>query len=137
MSGVINAAPAAAAGADSAISTPTVKLGSTIGNPLVTTLFFALARKDYFRQMSATGMSVEQIQEVTAVWRKAVNHSIAAHSSAISEDLVQQLRASFHHALAFGLHKTMLSIGLVCLICAVSVWFGLKGQKPYASSRPA
>ena len=93
---VINALPATASGAASAISTATVKLGWTIGNLLVTTFFLAVVGTDYLPQMSATGMSPEQIREATAIWTTQPPWAPPLSQ----EDLVEQLRAaSSYHAI--------------------------------------
>jgi hypothetical protein len=86
---VINAAPATASGSASAVNSATVRVASTLANPLA--------------------MSLEQTQEVTAVWREAVNQSIAADSSVIPEHPPEQLTAG-------------------------PVWFGLKGQEKLNAS---
>jgi hypothetical protein len=70
--------------------------------PFAATLFFAVARRDYFQQMRRN--------------RQVPGTDSRCHGSLEKgrEPVDRSPKAGFHHALAVGLSKTMLSIGLVC-----------------------
>jgi MFS family permease len=126
---VMNAVPSEASGVASAMNAATIKFGSTLGNPLVITLFLFLARGDYLNQMSPTGLSPDRIREVTTLWRKALRESSSVDAAILPPELVEQVTASFRHAFAAGLDMTMLAVGALSLASAALVWFGLRDSR--------
>jgi MFS family permease len=123
---VMNAVPRESSGVASAMNAATIKFGSTLGNPLVITLFLFFARGDYLDRMSPTGLSEDRIREVTTVWRRTLRENSSMDSAILPPELVEQVALSFRNAFAAGLDNTMLAVAAVSLASAAMVWFGLR-----------
>jgi hypothetical protein len=91
----------------------------------MTSLVVTLARSTYLRRLEDMGLSAEQIREITQAWRQALSESASSGSRVVPE-AVRQVDAVARHALADGVGDSFKLAGLVCLICAALVWFGLK-----------
>jgi EmrB/QacA subfamily drug resistance transporter len=122
---LMGAVSAERSGTAAAINNAAGQVGGALGIALMTSLVVTLARSTYLRRLEGMGLSAEQIREITQAWRQALSES-ASTGTRVMPEAVRQVDAVARQALADGVGDAFMLAGLVCLICAALVWFGLK-----------
>jgi hypothetical protein len=85
---------------------------------------FMLAR--YYQSLEPSGLSRQDIAAATEALRQSIQKGAGSGGLAIPEMVRTQLTDAYRHAFSVGAGRVFACSALICLLCAVFVWFGLK-----------
>jgi MFS family permease len=132
---VLRSLPAERAGSAAALNNAAVQVGGALGAAVLTSVFLAAARADYFARLSPSGLSVEKIREITRAWREAVRQSVGSGARILPEGMEGQFEEAFRAAFTVGVARVFAVAALIAGACALLAWLGLRPQHA-SSGRP-
>ncbi len=93
---------------------------------MLTSVLMAVARGAYYRILEPSGRSLQDIAAATEALRQFIQKGAESAGLAIPEMVGAQLIDAYRHAFSLGAGGVFACSALICLLCAVFVWFGLK-----------
>jgi MFS family permease len=115
-------------GMAAALNNAAMQVGGALGAAVLTSVFFSAARADYAARMLPTGLSVDEIREITQAWRKSLADSASMGAKILPEGLERQFEEAFNAAFTVGVARVFLVSAGVALACLALAWFGVHKQ---------
>lgn len=113
------------AGVNAAINNSVGLIGSVMGGTLPATLMVVFGRADFTRRLAEAGVPQPIAERALVV----LNFALRLDDSALPEwsrTLLNPVLASYRESFAVAFAQVLGLLALLCLGCAVTVWFGLK-----------
>jgi len=123
---ILSAVPRERTGSAAAINGAAMQIGGALGTAVLTSVLVAVARAAYYQRLEPSGLSREEIASATEALRRSIQMGAESGGQAIPETVRSQLADAYRHAFSVGAGGVFTCSALVCLLCAVLVWFGLK-----------
>jgi Major Facilitator Superfamily len=111
-----------------------VVLLGALGTAVLTSVLTAVARAAYYQRLEPSGLSRQEIAAATEALRRSIQKGAESGGQAIPEAVRTQLADAYRHAFSVGAGGVFACSALICLLCAVYVWFGLKKMGRTVSS---
>jgi MFS family permease len=135
---ILSAVPRERTGSAAALNGAAVQIGGALGTAVLTSLLMAIARAAYYQRLEPSGLSRQEIAAATEALRQSIQKGAESGGLAIPEMVRTQLADAYRHAFSVGAGGVFACSALICLLCAVLVWFGLKEMhRTSSSSEPA
>ena len=83
-----------------------------------------------------SGLSRPEIAAATEALRQSIQKGAESGGQAVPEAVRDQLADAYRYAFSAGAGGVFACSALICLLCAVLVWFGLKKLSRKGSSPP-
>jgi MFS family permease len=131
---ILSAVPRERTGSAAALNGAAVQIGGALGTAVLTSLLMAIARAAYYQRLEPSGLSRQEIGAATEALRQSIQKEAESGGLAIPEMVRTQLADAYRHAFSVGAGGIFACSALICLLCAVLVWFGLKEMRRTASS---
>src|SRR5262249_45160699 len=131
---VLGSVPAERSGSAAALNSAAMQVGGALGAATLTAVFLDAARADYAARLSFTGLSYDQLREITRAWREAVRESAATGARVLPEGMEHHFEEAFRQAFTVGVARVFLVASLVALACAVLAWFAIRERRPVAAT---
>jgi hypothetical protein len=96
----------------------------------------AVGRTVYYQRLEPSGLSRQEIAAATEALRRSLQKGAESGGQAIPQAVRTQLADAYRHAFTAGAGGVFTCSALLCLLCAVLVWFGLKKISREGSSPP-
>jgi len=128
---VLGSAPPELAGSASATNNAGFKLGVALGIATMGALFQGFANRTYFADLSAMGLSTEQINkaaEILREWLKANAGNVAAEFGLMVRQLAGEI-SDYQHAFTVGVAQVLWIAAAVVAVGAVLAWFTFGDNK--------
>jgi hypothetical protein len=113
-----------------------MQIGGALGTAVLTSVLMAVSRAAYYQRLEPSGLSRQEIADATETLRRSIQNGTESGGLAIPEMVRTQLTDAYRHAFSTGAGGVFACSALICLLCAVFVWFGLKKISPRGSSSP-
>ncbi|HEX4580446.1 MAG TPA: MFS transporter [Acidobacteriaceae bacterium] len=123
---ILSAVPKERTGSAAAVNGAAMQIGGALGTAVLSSLLLAIARTTYYQRLEPSGLSRQEIAAATEALRQSVQKGAESGGLAIPESVRTQLADAYRHAFSVGAAGVFTCSALVCLLCAVLVWFGLK-----------
>ena len=127
--------PATGANA-AAVNGAAMQIGGALGTAVLSSVLMAVARAAYYQRLEPSGLSRQEIAAATEALRQSIQKGADSAGQAIPEPVRAQLTDAYQYAFSQGAAGVFICSALVCLLCAVLVWFGLKKTSREGSSSP-
>jgi DHA2 family multidrug resistance protein-like MFS transporter len=135
---ILSAVPRERTGSAAALNGAAVQIGGALGTAVLTSLLMAIARAAYYQRLEPSGLSRQEIGAATVALRQSIQKEAESGGLAIPEMVRTQLVDAYRHAFSVGAAGVFACSALICLLCAVLVWFGLREtRRTGSSSAPA
>jgi hypothetical protein len=94
----------------------------------------AVARAAYYERLEPSGLSRQEIAAATEALRQSIQKEAQSGGLAIPEMVRTQLADAYRRAFSMGAGAVFACSALICLLCAVLIWFGLEKMDRTGSS---
>jgi DHA2 family integral membrane protein (MFS transporter) len=131
---ILSAVPRERTGSAAALNGAAMQIGGALGTAVLTGVLAAVARAAYYQRLEPSGLSRQEIAAATEALRQSIQKEAERGGLAIPEMVRTQLADAYRHAFSVGAGGVFACSALICLLCAVYVWFGLKKMGPTVSS---
>jgi len=131
---IISAVPRERTGSAAALNGAAVQIGGALGTAVLTSVLMAVARAAYYQRLEPSGLSRQEIAAATEALRQSIQKGAESGGLGIPEVVRTQLADAYRHAFSLGGGGVFACSALICLLCAVFVWFGLKKMGRTVSS---
>ena len=133
---ILSAVPRERTGSAAALNGAALQIGGALGTAVLTSVLTAVARAAYYQRLEPSGLSRQEIAAATEALRQSIQKGAERAGLAIPETVRTQLADAYRHAFSMGAGGVFACSALICLLCAVYVWFGLKKMGRTVSSSP-
>jgi MFS family permease len=133
---ILSAVPRERTGSAAAVNGAAIQIGGALGTAVLTSILMAVARAAYYQRLEPSGLSRQEIAAATEALRRSIQKGADSGGQAIPEPVRAQLTDAYQYAFSLGAGGVFTCSALVCLLCAVLVWFGLKKISRKGSSPP-
>ena len=123
---ILSAVPRERTGSAAAVNGAAMQIGGALGTAVLTSVLMAVALAVYYQRLEPSGLSREEIAAATEALRRSIQKGAESGGQAIPQAVRTQLADAYRHAFSAGAGGVFTCSALVCLLCAVLVWFGLK-----------
>jgi Na+/melibiose symporter-like transporter len=123
---ILSAVPKERTGSAAAVNGAAMQIGGALGTAVLSSLLMAVARVAYYQRLEPSGLSRQVIAAATEALRRSIQKGAESGGQAIPEPVRIQLADAYRYAFSAGAGGVFTCSALVCLLCAVLVWFGLK-----------
>ena len=103
---------------------------------MLTGVLMAVSRAAYYQHLEPSGLSRPEIAAAAEALRQSIQKGAESGGQAVPEAVRAQLADAYRYAFSAGAGGVFTCSALVCLLCAVLVWFGLKKISRKGSSSP-
>ena len=112
-----------------------MQIGGALGTAVLSSVLMAVARAAYYQRLEPSGLSRQEIADATEALRQSIQKGAESGGQAIPEPVRTQLTDAYRYAFSVGSGGVFACSVLICLLCAVLVWFGLarKSDEPKRS----
>ena len=131
---IISAVPRERTCSAAALNGAAVQIGGTLGTAVLTSVLLAVARAAYYQRLEPSGLSRQEIAAATEALRQSIQKGAESGGLGIPEVVRTQLADAYRHAFSLGAGGVFACSALICLLCAVFVWFGLRKMGRTVSS---
>jgi MFS family permease len=132
---ILSAVPRERTGSAAAVNGAAIQIGGALGTAVLSTVLMAVARAVYYQRLEPSGLSGQEIAAATEALRRSIQKGAESGGQAIPEAVRTQLVDAYRYAFSAGAGAVFTCATLVCLLCAVLVWFGL-ARKSHEPKRP-
>jgi MFS family permease len=133
---ILSAVPSERTGSAAAVNGAAMQIGGALGTAVLSSVLMAVARAAYYQRLEPSGLSRQEIAAATEALRRSIQKGADSGGQAIPEPVRTQLTDAYQYAFSLGAGGVFICSALVCLLCAVLVWFGLKKISRKGSSSP-
>jgi len=133
---ILSAVPRERTGSAAALNGAAMQIGGALGAAALTSVLMAVGRAAYYQSLEPSGLSRQEIAAATDALRQSIQTEAESGGLAIPEMVRAQLADAYRHAFSVGAGGVFACSALICLLCAVFVWFGLKKTDRTVSSSP-
>ncbi|MGA8658351.1 MAG: MFS transporter, partial [Chthoniobacterales bacterium] len=133
---ILSAVPRERTGSAAAVNGAAMQIGGALGTAVLTSVLMAGARASYYQRLEPSGLSRQEIAAATEALRRSIQKGAESAGQAIPQPVRTQFADAYRHAFSVGAGGAFACSALVCLLCAVLVWFGLKKISGKGSSPP-
>jgi MFS family permease len=123
---ILSAVPKERTGSAAAVNGAAMQIGGALGTAVLSSLLMAVARVAYYQRLEPSGLSRQEIAAATEALRRSIQKGAESGGQAIPEPVRIQLADAYRYAFSAGAGGVFTCSALVCLLCAVLVWFGLE-----------
>jgi MFS family permease len=123
---LLSAVPRERTGSAAALNGATIQIGGALGTAVLTSVLTAVARTAYYQRLEPSGLSRQEIAAATEALRQSIQKGAESRGLAIPEMVRTQLADAYRYAFSLGAGTVFACSALICLLCAVYVWFGFK-----------
>jgi MFS family permease len=135
---ILSAVPRERTGSAAAVNGAAMQIGGALGTAVLTSLLIAVGRAAYYQRLEPSGLSHQEIGAATESLRQSIQKGAESGGLTIPEMVRTQLADAYRHAFSVGAGGVFACSAIICLLCAVLVWFGLKEMhRTSSSSEPA
>jgi hypothetical protein len=127
----MNEMPDAVVGASAAIAQATSATGAALGGALLGITLHEIGQARLDRRLAELQLSAEQLAAARATLEGVLRGDLAVP---VSDAARQALFAAYADSYTAGLSAGLLIGGTICLVAAVTAWFGLEPQYPGRAS---
>jgi Na+/melibiose symporter-like transporter len=131
---IISAVPRERTGSAAALNGAAMQIGGALGTAVLTSVLMAAARAVYYQRLEPSGLSRQEIAAATEALRQSIQKAAESGGLGIPEVVRTQLADAYRHAFSLGAGGVFACSALICLLCAVFVWFGLRKMGRTVSS---
>jgi MFS family permease len=131
---ILSAVPRERTGSAAALNGAAMQIGGALGTAVLTSVLTAVARAAYYQRLEPSGLSRLEIAAATEALRQSIQKGAERGGLAVPEMVRTQLADAYRHAFSVGAGAVFACSALICLLCAVYVWFGLKKMGRTVSS---
>jgi MFS family permease len=131
---ILNAVPRERTGSAAALNGAAMQIGGALGTAVLTSVLTTVARAAYYQRLEPSGLSRQEIAAATEALRQSIQKGAERGGLAIPEMVRTQLADAYRYAFPVGAGAVFACSALICLLCAVYVWFGLKKMGQTVSS---
>ena len=103
-----------------------MQIGGALGTAALTGVLIAAGRAAYYQLLEPSGLSRPEIATATEALRHSVLEGADTAGLGIPEMVRTQLVDAYRHAFSIGAGAVFTCSALLCFLCAVLVWLGLK-----------
>src|SRR5208283_3500019 len=133
---ILSAVPRERTGSAAAVNGAAMQIGGALGTAVLTSVLLAVARAAYYQRLKPSGLSRQEITAATEALRRSIQKGAESQGQSIPQPVLTQLADAYRHAFSVGAGAVFTCSVLVCLLCAVLVWFRLKKISRKGSSPP-
>jgi MFS family permease len=133
---LLSAVPRERTGSAAALNGAAIQIGGALGTAVLTSVLTAVARTAYYQRLEPSGLSRQEIAAATEALRQSIQKGAERGGLVIPEMVRTQLADAYRYAFSLGAGGVFACSALICLLCAVYVWFGLKKMGRTVSSSP-
>jgi DHA2 family integral membrane protein (MFS transporter) len=133
---ILSAVPRERAGSAAAVNGAAIQIGGALGTAVLTGVLMAVSRAAYYEHLEPSGLSRPEIAAATEALRQSIQKGAESGGQAVPEGVRDQLADAYRYAFSAGAGGVFSCSALICLLCAVFVWFGLKKTTRKGSSPP-
>jgi len=132
---ILSAVPRERTGSAAAVNGAATQIGGALGTAVLTSVLMAVARAVYYQRLEPSGLSRQEIAAATETLRQSIQKGADSAGLAIPQTVQTQLADAYRYAFSAGAAGVFTCSAIVCLLCAVLVWFGLarKSHEPKRS----
>jgi DHA2 family multidrug resistance protein-like MFS transporter len=123
---ILGAVPKERTGSAAAVNGAAMQIGGALGTAVLSSVLLTVARVAYYQRLEPSGLSRQEIAAATEALRRSIQKGAESGGQAIPESVRTQLADAYRYAFSVGAAGVFTCSALVCLLCAVLVWFGLK-----------
>jgi len=123
---ILSAVPRERAGSAAAVNGAAMQIGGALGTAALTGVLIAAGRAAYYQLLEPSGLSRPEIATATEALRHSVLEGADTAGLGIPEMVRTQLVDAYRHAFSIGAGAVFTCSALLCFLCAVLVWLGLK-----------
>jgi MFS family permease len=131
---ILSAVPRERSGSAAAVNGAALQIGGALGTAVLTSVLMAVARGTYYQRLEPSGLSRQEIAAATEALRKSIQQGVESDGQAIPQEVRAQLADAYKHAFSAGTGWVFACSAVICLLCAVLAWFGLKKTSRTASA---
>jgi len=131
---ILSAVPRERTGSAAAVNGAATQIGGALGTAVLTSVLMAVARAVYYQRLEPSGLSRQEIAAATETLRQSIQNGAESGGLAVPEMVRTQLADAYRHAFSLGAGGVFACSALICLLCAVFVWFGLEKMSRTVSS---
>ena len=125
---ILSAVPPERTGSAAAVNGAATQIGGALGTAALTSVLIAVGRATYYQHLEPSGLSRPEIAAATETLRHSVLEGADTGGLAIPEMVRTQLVDAYRHAFSIGAGAVFTCSALLCFVCAVLVWLGLKNR---------
>jgi len=133
---ILSAVPRERAGSAAAVNGAAIQIGGALGTAVLTGVLMAVSRAAYYEHLEPSGLSRPEIAAATEALRQSIQKGAESGGQAVPEAVRDQLADAYRYAFSLGAGGVFACSALICLLCAVFVWFSLKKMGRTVSSSP-
>jgi MFS family permease len=122
---ILSAVPRERTGGAAAVNGAAMQIGGALGTAVLTSLLIAIGRAAYYQRLEPSGLSRQEIAAATEALRQSVLKSAESAGQTLPQPVLSQLADAYRHAFSVGAAGVFACSALVCVLCALLVWFGL------------
>jgi MFS family permease len=115
---ILSAVPRERTGSAAAVNGAAMQIGGALGTAVLTSVLLAVARAAYYQRLKPSGLSRQEITAATEALRRSIQTGAESGGQAVPQPVLTQLAS-------VGAGAVFTCSVLVCLLCAVLVWFRL------------
>jgi len=131
---ILSAVPRERTGSAAAVNGAAIQIGGALGTAVLSSVLMAVGRAAYYQRLEPSGLSRQEIAAATEALRRSIQKGAESGGQAIPEPVRTQLADAYRYAFSAGAGGVFTCSAIVCLLCAVLVWFGL-ARKSHESKR--
>jgi MFS family permease len=131
---ILSAVPRERTGSAAALNGAAVQIGGALGTAALTSVLMAVARAAYYERLEPSGLSRQEIAAATEALRQSIQKEAQSGGLTIPEMVRTQLADAYRRAFSMGAGAVFACSALICLLCAVLIWFGLEKMDRTGSS---
>ena len=131
---ILSAVPKERTGSAAAVNGAALQIGGALGTAILSSVLIAVARGAYYQRLEGSGLSGQEITAATEALRRSIQKGAESSGQAVPQAVRSQLADAYQHAFSAGAGWVFGCSALVCLLCAVLVWFGLRKTRGKGSS---
>jgi MFS family permease len=123
---ILGAVPRERSGSAAAVNGAAMQIGGALGTAVLTSVLLNVARGAYYQRLEPSGLSRQEIASATETLRRSIQQGAESGGQVIPQEVRAQLTDAYRHAFSVGTGWVFACSTVICLLCAVLVWFGLK-----------
>jgi EmrB/QacA subfamily drug resistance transporter len=121
---ILSAVPRDRTGSAAAVNGAAIQIGGALGTAALTSVLMAVGRGAYYQRLEPSGLSRQEIAAATEAMRQSIQKGVESGGQAIPQEVRNQLADAYRQAFSMGAGAVFTCSALICLLCAVLVWFG-------------